>query len=502
VRGRLVAGSLALLGVAVVALALQHLACEVVFPTYLDAGATCSDGSDLASDPANCGACGNACNAGVNCYQGLCGGRQVTQISAGLHACAVVRAGTVFCWGSNLFGETGSDPSTPSVSTPTEVAGLPGVVEVRAGYYSTCARDHDGGMWCWGQNAAGQLGHSPSSDTMCGSAPCNFVPQRVPLAAAATAIDVGYTFACALETTGFLQCWGDDTYGELGSVVDAGSTFTPTSVPLPSVASVSAALDHHACAVLPQGQIACWGQNNLGSLGHDPSSDPLCPPGNIPCQPRPTLVSGIAGASVVRAGNGVTCALVAGGAVSCWGDDGLGQFGDGPPDAGPDALADGATDGEATGSTDGSADGGANPYGYGPVAAASGRMFVALDGRYDFELALDGTGRVWAWGSSSLGALGDGTIKGLPCDNDAAPCLPTPNQVLVPSDAGITQISAGEEFGLALDRAGAVWAWGANVDGRLGHAPGETDAGDLTTCGAPNYDETCNPTPGLVPGFP
>jgi hypothetical protein len=40
------------------------------------------------------------------------------------------------------------------------------------------------------------------------------------------------------------------------------------------------------------------------------------------------------------------------------------------------------------------------------------------------------------------------------------------------------------------------------VDGRLGHAPGAADAGDLMTCGAPVKDEICNPAPGLVPGFP
>ena len=66
----------------------------------------------------------------------------------------------------------------------------------------------------------------------------------------------------------------------------------------------------------------------------------------------------------------------------------------------------------------------------------------------------------------------------------------------------ITQVSAGDEFGLALDSTGAIWSWGANVDGRLGHLPGAADAGDLTTCGAPVMDETCNPTPSQVPGFP
>jgi alpha-tubulin suppressor-like RCC1 family protein len=475
VRGRLVAGSLALLGVCA---GLQHLACEVVFPTYLETGPVCTDGSDLASDPANCGACGNACT-GVSCYRGVCGGMQVIQISAGLHACALVKAGTVFCWGSNLFGETGSNPSMQSLSTPTEVPELRDVLEVRAGYYSTCARTQDGGVSCWGQNQAGQLGHPPASegDQTCGSAPCNLVPQPVlGLTTRATAIDVGDLFACALDTSGTLRCWGDDTYGELGDVVDGGATSTPTAVPVPSALSVSAGLDPHACAVFQQGQVACWGENHLGSLGHDPALDPTCPPSDVPCQPAPMPVFGVSGATAVRAGDGVTCALVDGGGVSCWGDNGLGQFGNGQAEE----------------------DGG----GYRPAQAAEGRTFVAIDARYDFALALDATGKVWAWGSSSRGALGDDGVTGKPCDDDAAPCVSTPTQVDLPPTVTITQVSAGDEFGLALDSTGGVWAWGANVDGRLGHPPGAPDAGDLTTCGAPAKDEICDPRPSQVPGFP
>jgi alpha-tubulin suppressor-like RCC1 family protein len=477
VRARLVAGSLALLGVCA---GLQHLACEVVFPTVLDAGSVCTEGGDTASDPENCGACGNACAAGVGCFRSQCGGAEVTQISAGMHACAVVKAGTVFCWGSNLFGETGTDPSTTTVSTPTEVAGLKDVVEVRAGTYSTCVRRQDGSVWCWGQNQAGQLGHAPSAgDQTCGSAPCNPVPQQVP-GLVAKAIDVGDLFACALVAGGTISCWGDDTYGELGSVIEAGATSVPTPVlpvSLSGATSVSTGLDPHACAVFQQGRIACWGENGLGALGHNPALDPSCAHNVVACQAAPYTVSGVSGATAVRAGVGVTCALVDGGAVSCWGDDGLGQFGNGATDGGGVQFV--------------------------PQPAAGGQAFVALDERYDFALALDRTGQVWAWGSSSRGALGNQSIGGSPCDDDAAPCVPTPTRVALtlPEGGTVTQVSAGDEFGLALDSTGVVWSWGANVDGRLGHAPGAADAGDRTNCGAPVMDEICNPTPSRVP-FP
>ncbi len=394
-RGRLAAGLLALLGLCA---GLQHLACEVAFPTVLDAGLVCTDGGDTESDPANCGACGHACAAGVGCFRSQCGGAQVTQITAGLHACALVHAGTVFCWGNNLFGETGSNPSIPALSTPTEVAGLQDVAEVRAGTYSTCARKQDGSVWCWGRDQAGELGHAPSvGDPTCGSAPCNPVPQQV-MGLSATAIDVGDEFACALDSSGTVRCWGDDTYGELGGVVDAGSTATPTVVSLVGATSVTAGLDPHACAVFREGQVACWGENYLGALGHNPASDPRCAQNQVACLATPVTVLGVSGARAVRAGVGVTCALLEGGAVSCWGDDGLGQFGNGVTDGGGVQFV--------------------------PLPAAGGQTFTALDARYDFALALDGTGQVWAWGSSRAGRSATSRSSAIPATTTPRPACP------------------------------------------------------------------------------
>jgi alpha-tubulin suppressor-like RCC1 family protein len=72
------------------------------------------------------------------------------------------------------------------------------------------------------------------------------------------------------------------------------------------------------------------------------------------------------------------------------------------------------------------------------------------------ELALTSTGAVWAWGDNAHGQLGIGTQvnSNIPV---AVIGLPT----------GIINARAGGEHSLALDRAGNVWAWGANQYGQV-----------------------------------
>ena len=81
----------------------------------------------------------------------------VDQVALGrAHACALAR-GRVFCWGENADGQLGAPGSTPGTE-PTTVAGLEGVVEIAAGGGHSCARLRDGTVACWGRSVEGQLG--------------------------------------------------------------------------------------------------------------------------------------------------------------------------------------------------------------------------------------------------------------------------------------------------------------------------------------------------------
>lgn len=123
---------------------------------------------------------------------------------------------------------------------------------------------------------------------------------------------------CAITGAGGVKCWGDNLDGELG---DGSRTFADAAVPvigLSSGVTRIAAGARHTCAVLASGQVSCWGDNAAGQLGDGTTED----------RDRPVLVPGVTDAVAVTAGRVHTCVLTAAGAVKCWGDNEFGKLGD------------------------------------------------------------------------------------------------------------------------------------------------------------------------------
>jgi trimeric autotransporter adhesin len=142
--------------------------------------------------------------------QGLQAG--VTAVAGGsMHACAVVNGGAV-CWGHNFFGEIGRAPSTSTVSSsrvPIPIEGLAsGVTAIAAGGGFSCAVV-GGAAKCWGANTSGHLGD--------GTMTSSHLPVQVwGLASGVVSISVGDYHVCALTADGAVWCWGENADGQLG----------------------------------------------------------------------------------------------------------------------------------------------------------------------------------------------------------------------------------------------------------------------------------------------
>ncbi len=168
------------------------------------------------------------------------------QVSVGFRHACVLRTGTVSCWGLNVAGNLGTgDTVAQPYPVPVQTGiGLPATVdEIGCGFDFSCARA-GGGVWCWGTSNDNEEGNPGVALTICNSNYCIPVPAPVqqstgdggltsfpdagtnqsPLVGA-TSLYVGYLFACILDSSNTIWCWG---------AANAGVTTVPEAVPYTS----------------------------------------------------------------------------------------------------------------------------------------------------------------------------------------------------------------------------------------------------------------------------
>jgi alpha-tubulin suppressor-like RCC1 family protein len=224
---------------------------------------------------------GTSLDAGVTNLDG--GGAVVTNVAGaavgGGHACIIAtRRGVqdVECWGDNSHGQAGGSLGTGDVALPSPVgvSRYGEIAQVAAGRAHSCARLTAGDVYCWGTNDRGQLGDPKVS----GDAN---VPTRVAFSTAATAVAIalGDDHACAAMSDETVQCWGDDTSGQLGFAAPAGFSAQPGNAQrvLGGVVADLARTKRIAAGggttcVLRWGEpnVWCWGRNDAGQAGQPP----------------------------------------------------------------------------------------------------------------------------------------------------------------------------------------------------------------------------------------
>ena len=240
--------------------------------------------------------------------------------AGGNTTCALTSDSKLTCWGRNNKGQIGNGATQASGGvTPTAVTGIPGsftVADVEVGDQHVCAVAAGGSaVYCWGYDNKGQLG--TVSD---GSVDKSTPTQTDSVGGTARSISAGVQFTCATLTDNSASCWGNNANGQLGR-----GSVSPSTASTPAATAVIGSINkvvtgtNHACALMTAGGVQCWGSSLNGQVGNGTSGANVL---------APAAVSGLSGTVLdLAVGANHACAVIATGAVQCWGANTLGQLG-------------------------------------------------------------------------------------------------------------------------------------------------------------------------------
>jgi alpha-tubulin suppressor-like RCC1 family protein len=83
------------------------------------------------------------------------------------NGCVILSDGSAACWGDDDMGQLGNGTmSISSTTTPVAVTGLLGVTAIATGFSHSCASTSDGSLYCWGSNTYGQAGGSSATPSL------------------------------------------------------------------------------------------------------------------------------------------------------------------------------------------------------------------------------------------------------------------------------------------------------------------------------------------------
>jgi len=336
------------------------------------------------------------------------GGPEVHRVALGFHFSCRFRDDQLACWGANNDGRLG-DGTTIDALVPHAVTTPGPVLEVATGSTHACARIADTSrsarsqVVCWGNNRAGQLGDGTQTQRLVPT-PVVGLPTHVQQLAA------GFDHTCALSDDGAVYCWGTLHIGEGDVAPVIPPDLVPTLVPgLESDVIEIAASSADACARRTSGEVVCWGFH-YGAT--------------------PLTIEGLeSGATALTVGGDHACAIRDASAL-CWGENFVGQLGDGT---------------EIT------------RFSAAPVVGMTGDTAQISAGEgHTCARRLDG--QPLCWGSNLFRRLGDGS-------DESVRLVPTP----VVDLASVREIAAGGVHTCVIDDDDRMLCWGNGTLGALGN---------------------------------
>jgi len=329
-------------------------------------------------------------------------------------------------------------------------------VEIVSGSYHNCVRYNDGSVKCFGDGAAGQLGHGSTTDLADVTTELGGALPFVNLGAGRTATQLaaGISHTCALLDNATVKCWGQNTYGQLGigSTANRGDGSNEMGDNLPAVnfgvgrtATQIYAFGYVTCAILDNGVTKCFGRNSSGQLGLEDSVN-RGTAGSQMGDNLPAVNLGVGRtATKLVGGMDFTCALLDNATVKCFGGNRYGQLGT------ESSVTTGDEAGEMTGLA--------------AINLGTARTATNIGAGYSHACAVLDNGTAKCWGRNFRGQLGLdvgtnqwGDDTGEMGDGLAAIAF---------SSYTPTQIFGGNQMSCAMSAAGGVRCWGQGNQGQL-----------------------------------
>jgi hypothetical protein len=417
---------------------------------------------DTAHAAGHCGMCFEACALADSCggtASGTCDDATVTELAAGAHTFFARRAtGGVAVWGGTRFeGAFALATLGTTDPQPTPVlAQIDRVAEIAQGETGGCARGTTGEVMCWGALYAPSGG---STDYP--------APTRIPLPRPAVSVGRATSHACAVLDDGSVQCWGYQLFGRLGNGAPDRALSPPRPVtelgaPIVDAVAVSCGYEHTCVMRETAGgarYVSCFGNNPhgelaLGVLGGT-HEDAQYDAIGLPTD----LVA------FSRGDRDATCVRNVAGRAWCWGNNYASRV---------LGLGSGAPDNQPTPITPPGLDSGVLEIGLTPYEGAAdftGGGGCAIRG------AAGGARELLCWGaqtsSTPASFLGDGVVHG--------------RTIFVPTLVGPAGSEVRDALTFARSRdttcvsraSGGVWCAGLDSDGQLGDGPVDGPANTL-----------------------
>jgi alpha-tubulin suppressor-like RCC1 family protein len=315
----------------------------------------------------------------------------------------------------------------------------------------------------------------------------------------AVAVSTGGDHDCALMDDGGVKCWGENDFGAVGAGILNSHNDPIDVIGLDSDITAISAGGYHTCALTDRSTVKCWGLNNYGQLGDGTKAN----------KSAPVDVLNATRVKAVSAGGSHTCYLSNASRVWCFGRNGNGQLGNGTnqDQTQPGLVSLGVSITQVvtgiyhtcvltnSGNVKCFGHNGSMELGDGtntdrntPVDVQRLSGVKEISSRSGLHTcALLESGEVKCWGWNGFGQLGDGSYQ-----NRSTPVT------VVGLSSGATAISAGGYHTCALLSDGTVQCWGKNTLGELangGHdaAPKPSDVvgiSSVTAVSAGGYAAT------------